>query len=177
MQQDSVDIIIEQWRRERPDLNPEPMGVIGRISRIAHYLDQYIERELHQFGISSGEFDVLATLRRAGKPYQLTPTALFRSLMLSSGAMTNRIDRLERAHLVQRCPDPADRRGTLVQLTSQGVELIDRAVEAHLENERRLLTRLEVADQEQLIKVLKHLLNSFETTNQNEKTDVEQAAT
>jgi DNA-binding MarR family transcriptional regulator len=164
MQQDSVDIIIEQWRRERPDLDPEPMGIIGRLSRVAHYLDQHIERELQQFGISSGEFDVLATLRRAGKPYQLTPTALFRSLMLSSGAMTNRLDRLERADLVQRCPDPTDRRGTLVQLTKQGIVLIDRAVEAHLENEHRLLTRLSADEQEQLRKVLQHLLNSFETT-------------
>jgi len=163
MQHDGVDIIIQQWQHERPDLDPEPMGIIGRISRLAQHLDRYIERELQPLGLSSGEFDVLATLRRAGTPYQLTPTALFRSLMLSSGAMTNRIDRLERAGWVRRRPDPTDRRGTLVQLTSEGVQLVNRAVEAHIENERRLLTTLSAEERVQLRDALRRLLGSFET--------------
>ncbi|MDZ4717996.1 MAG: MarR family transcriptional regulator [Roseiflexaceae bacterium] len=169
MENDSVDIILQQWRRERPDLDPEPMGIIGRLSRVAQHVGQQIERELQTFGLGRGEFDVLATLRRAGAPYQLTPTALFRSLMLSSGAMTNRIDRLEQAGWVRRCPDPTDRRGTLIQLTSEGVDRVNRAVEAHLENERRLLATLSAEEKVQIRDVLRHMLASFETPEQDEK--------
>jgi DNA-binding MarR family transcriptional regulator len=166
MEHDSVDDIIGQWRRERPDLDPTPMGIIGRLSRLALHLDQVIEREHQLFGLTRGEFDVLATLRRAGPPYQLTPTALFRSLMLSSGAMTNRIDRLEQAGWVRRCPDPLDRRGTLVQLSSAGEALINRAVEAHLENERRILAVLDPEQRAQLEALLRQLLGFFEARDE-----------
>jgi DNA-binding MarR family transcriptional regulator len=166
MQPDSLDRIIQQWRSERPDLDPEPMGIIGRVSRLAQYFDQQIEQALKPFGLSSGEFDVLATLRRSGTPYQLTPTALFRSLMLSSGAMTNRVDRLEQAGWVRRSPDPGDRRGTLVQLTDAGLELVNRAVEAHIANEWRLLAALSAEEQAQVRELLRCLLTSFESLEQ-----------
>jgi DNA-binding MarR family transcriptional regulator len=140
------------------------MGIIGRISRVALYLDQEIERAFLPYKLNGGEFDVLATLRRAGTPYQLTPTALFRSLMLSSGAMTNRIDRLEGAGWVRRSPDPNDRRGTLVQLTDEGVKLIDHVIGIHIENERRLLTLLSEKEQMVLRDVLRHWLGSLEAS-------------
>lgn len=162
MQQDHVDQIMAQWRRERPDLDPSPMGVIGRISRAALTLGRELEATFAGFGLNRGEFDVLATLRRSGPPYRLTPTALFTDLMLSSGAMTNRLDRLEQAGLIARTPDPADRRGTLVGLTPSGLELIDNAVAAHLANEQRLLGPLSADDREQLAQLLRRLLRSLE---------------
>lgn len=160
--QDRVDIILAQWRRERPDLNPSPMGVVGRISRAAQILSRALEATFATFELNGGEFDVLATLRRAGSPFRLTPTALFTELMLSSGAMTNRLDRLERAGLIARLPDLSDRRGTLVELTPKGRELVDAAVAAHLDNEYRLLAALSDAEQEQLAQLLRKLLRSHE---------------
>lgn len=162
MEHDRVDDILAQWRRERPDLDPSPMGVIGRISRAERSLGRALEALFATFGLNRGEFDVLATLRRSGPPYRLTPTALFTELMLSSGAMTNRLDRLEQAGLIERTPDPADRRGTLVGLTPQGRELVDAAVAAHLANEQHLLHALSPAEQEQLAQLLRTLLCSLE---------------
>lgn len=161
-EQDRVDSILAQWRRERPDLNPSPMGVVGRISRAAQILSRALEATFATFELNGGEFDVLATLRRTGPPFRLTPTALFTELMLSSGAMTNRLDRLERADLIARLPDLADRRGTLVELTPKGRELVDAAVAAHLDNEHRLLAALSDAEQEQLADLLRKLLHSHE---------------
>ena len=120
MKQDHVDFIQAQWAQEKPDLDTSPMGVVGRISRISRHLDQLLQKNYAQFGLNGGEFDVLAALRRSGHPYQLTPTQLFNSLMLSSGAMTNRLDRLEDEGLIKRAPNPKDRRGILVTLTGQG---------------------------------------------------------
>jgi DNA-binding MarR family transcriptional regulator len=162
MEQDHVDSIIAQWRRERPDLDPSPMGVIGRISRAERTLGRSLEAVFTQFGLNRGEFDVLATLRRSGPPFRLTPTGLFTDLMLSSGAMTNRLDRLEQAGLIVRTPDPADRRGILVGLTDHGRALVDAAVAAHLENEHRLLAALTLAEREQLAHLLRKLLQSQE---------------
>jgi DNA-binding MarR family transcriptional regulator len=162
MEQDHVDSILAQWRRERPDLDSSPMGVIGRISRAERTLGASLERLFAGFGLSRGEFDVLATLRRSGSPYRLTPTALFTDLMLSSGGMTNRLDRLERAGLIARSPDPSDRRGTLVELTPRGQELVDAAVAAHLANEQRLLEALSADEREQLAGLLRKLLRSLE---------------
>lgn len=162
MEHDHVDAILAQWRRERPDLDPAPMGVIGRIRRIERLLGRALDATFAQFGLNSGEFDVLATLRRSGAPYQLTPTALFTSLMLSSGAMTNRLDRLEQAGLIARAPDPSDRRGTLVGLTPRGLELIDAAVAAHLANEARLLAALLPGERDQLAGLLRRLLCALE---------------
>jgi DNA-binding MarR family transcriptional regulator len=163
MKIDAVDQILAQWKRERPDLDASPMGVIGRLSRIAQYIDHAIQIELAALGVTPGEFDVLATLRRAGAPYQLNPTTLYQTLMLSSGAMTNRLDRLERAGYVKRLPDPQDRRGTLVQLTDSGVQFINHAIEVHVRHEQRLISTLSVEEREQLSSIFRHWLLSYES--------------
>jgi DNA-binding MarR family transcriptional regulator len=160
---DAVDDILEQWQRERPDLDASPMGVIGRLSRVSQHLDNGIQAALEDLGISPGEFDVLATLRRSGEPYQLNPSTLYQALMLSSGAMTNRLDRLEQAGFIRRLPDPQDRRGALVQLTEKGLKFIDRAVEVHVSNEHRLIAALSPEDREQLRSILSRWLQSFES--------------
>lgn len=161
MAQDQVDFILKQWFRERPDLDPSPMGVIGRISRASRYIDQFLQQNFAQFGLNSGEFDVLATLRRHGAPYQLTPTALLNALMLSSGAMTNRLDRLEKGGYIERKPHPHDRRGTLVTLTNQGLEVIDAVVVAHIAHEQQILSSLTADEQQALADLLRKLLLSF----------------
>ncbi len=168
MKQDPVDFILAQWAREKPDLDTSPMGIIGRISRISRHLDHYLQKNYSQFGLNGGDFDVLATLRRFGQPYQLTPTQLFNSLMLSSGAMTNRLDRLEEDGLIERRPNPEDRRGILVTLTEKGLELIDRAYPAHITNEHNLLTSLTQTERNELTDLLRKLLLSFEPGSQNE---------
>lgn len=161
MAQDQVDFILKQWSLERPDLDPSPMGVIGRISRASRYIDQFLQENFARFGLTSGDFDVLATLRRAGPPYQLTPTVLFSSLMLSSGAMTNRLDRLESAGYIERKPNPNDRRGILVTLTNQGLEVIDTAVVGHIDRERQILSSLTSDEQKVLADMLRKMLLSF----------------
>ncbi len=162
MQSDPVDKILAQWRQERPDLDVSPMGVIGRVTRLAKHLEQAIQETFSEFGLTVGEFDVLATLRRSGRPHQLSPTELFNTLMVSSGTMTHRIDRLEQAALVQRIPDPSDRRGTQIQLTEKGFNIIERAVEAHVINEQRILGVLEESEREVLTQLLRKFLVSFE---------------
>lgn len=159
---DPVDKILAQWAQERPDLDVSPMGLIGRTTRLANYLRKAIGQTFAEFGLQPGEFDVLATLRRSGKPYQLTPTALFKSMMVSSGTMTNRIDRLEKSELVERIPDPSDRRGTLIQLTHKGFDLIESAVTAHVANEHRILEALSDSEKENLSHLLRKLLIPFE---------------
>jgi DNA-binding MarR family transcriptional regulator len=162
MDADPVDAILAQWQRERPDLDVSPMGILGRVTRLGKHLERGIQATFSDFGLHVGEFDVLATLRRSGKPYRLSPTELFNSLMVSSGTMTHRIDRLEQAGLVQRIPDPDDRRGTQIQLTDQGFNLIEQAVEAHVANEHRLLSALDEAERHLLTQLLRKLLRSFE---------------
>ena len=168
MEKDHVDFIQAQWAQEKPELDTTPMGVIGRISRISRHLDQLLQREYSNFNLNGGEFDVLATLRRAGRPYQLTPTQMFNSLMLSSGAMTNRLDRLEAVGLIKRMPNPNDRRGILVTLSEQGIELMDKAYPAHIENEHQILTALSQTERETLITLLRKMLLSFEDRTQSE---------
>ena len=167
MNQDHVDFIQAQWAREKPELDTSPMGVVGRISRISRHLDRLLQKNYARFGLNGGEFDVLATLRRAGRPYQLTPTQLFNALMLSSGAMTNRLDRLEGEGLIKRTPNPNDRRGILVTLTEQGVALMDRAYAAHIANEQQMLRSLSTTEREILTDLLRKLLLSFEEGNQD----------
>lgn len=162
MEFDPVDKILAQWRQERPDLDVSPMGIIGRVTRLAKHLEQAIQEIFSEFGLTVGEFDVLATLRRSGRPYQLSPTELFNTLMVSSGTMTHRIDRLEQAELVQRIPDSSDRRGTQIKLTDKGCDVIEKAVEAHVVNEHRLLGGLEMSEREALTQLLRKLLVSFE---------------
>lgn len=162
MNADPVDAILAQWQRERPDLDVSPMGIIGRTGRLAKHLERSILQTVSEFGLNGGEFDVLATLRRSGGQYQLSPTELFHTLMVSSGTMTNRIDHLEQADLVKRIPDPNDRRGTLIQLTSKGFNTIEKAVEAHVANGHRLLIVLDESEREFLAQLLSKLLISFE---------------
>lgn len=156
-ERDGVDLIIEQWGRERPDLDVAPIGVIGRISRLARELEQRLEPVYRQHGLEPGWYDVLATLRRAGPPYRLRPTEFTTTLMLTSSGTTKRLDRLEQAGLIARTPDPGDRRGTLITLTDAGHELLDTAIEAHLANERGLLAELSAAEQRELAGLLRKL--------------------
>lgn len=153
---DAVDTITAQWRRERPDLDSTPMEVIGRITRLAALIQRELERVFADYGLGGGEFDVLATLRRSGAP--LTPGQLSRSTMVTTGGMTKLLDRLEAQRLIRREPDPGDRRGRLIVLTDEGRTLIDRAVEAHLQNEQRLLADISEAERQDLAALLRELL-------------------
>lgn len=157
---DEIDRIVEQWNRERPDLDVSPTHTLQRITRLALLQGVSFARVFARYGISFGEYVVLVALRRAGPPYRLNPTRLFNAVILSSGAMTNRLDRLEKLGLVERLPDPTDRRGRLVALTDGGLELVDTAVVEHLENEQRLLGALDDGEREQLAGLLRKLLLS-----------------
>ncbi|MGI8779434.1 MAG: MarR family winged helix-turn-helix transcriptional regulator [Solirubrobacteraceae bacterium] len=156
-ERDGVDLILEQWRRERPDLDASAIGVIGRVSRLARELEQRLEPVYREHGLEAGWYDVLAALRRAGAPYRLRPTEFASALMLTSSGTTKRLDRLEQAGLIMRGRDPEDRRGTLITLTAAGRRLLDTAIEAHLENERRLLSALTDAEQRGLADLLRKL--------------------
>ncbi|MGF1514484.1 MAG: MarR family winged helix-turn-helix transcriptional regulator [Elainellaceae cyanobacterium] len=162
MASDPVDEILAQWQKERPDLDASPMGIIGRLARLSKHLGRAVQATFSEFDLRPGEFDVLATLRRSGAPYQLSPTELFNAMMVSSGTMTHRVDRLEEAGLVERIPDPSDRRGTLIHLTTKGFDLIETAVEAHIDNMQRLLGALDGADRKALSALLRELLISLE---------------
>ena len=156
--QDRIDSIVAQWKRERPDLDTRAMAVVGRIQRAGAALRPRLDATHELSGLVGESFDVLAALRRSGPPYQLSPTELYREMMLTSGAMTNRIDRLEAAGLVARRPDAQDRRGTLVRLTAKGKSLIDAAASRHVQNEALLLSALSVREQQQLGELLRKLL-------------------
>lgn len=158
---DRAAMAVEQWNRERPDLDVSPMAVLGRLNEAASLIARDRLAPLFaQFGLQSGEFDVLATLRRSGAPYALTPTALYEATMVTSGAMTNRLDRLEKTGLIARAPHPSDRRGVVVQLTEKGLALIDKAVTAHVANEHQILAGLTHAEQETLSHLLERLIKS-----------------
>jgi DNA-binding MarR family transcriptional regulator len=156
-ERDGVDLILEQWARERPDLDHSPVGVIGRLSRVAREVERRLEPVYAEHGLDGGWYDVLATLRRSGPPYRLRPTEFAGTLMLTSSGATKRLDRLEQAGLISREPDPSDRRGVLIALTAKGREVVDATVAAHLDNERRLLTALSAAEQRQLAALLRKL--------------------
>lgn len=156
--QDRIDRILAQWKRERPDLETGAMGLIGRIQRAAAALRPRLDETHAVSGLAGESFDVLASLRRAGPPYQLSPTQLYREMMLTSGAMTNRIDRLQHAGLVARRPDAKDRRTTWVRLTPKGKALIDAAASKHAANEERLLAPLSSHERQQLNELLRKLL-------------------
>jgi DNA-binding MarR family transcriptional regulator len=159
---DAVDRFVAQWAHERPDLDLAPMAVIGRLGRLSALGTAVIEAGLARHGLKLGEFDVLASLRRAGQPYELTPGALIRQLMLSSGAMTNRLDRLEENGLVQRAPDPADRRGVIVRLTPEGHKVVDEAVTDHVATEAGLLQPLSASERATLDRLLRKLLGPLD---------------
>ena len=154
---DGVDAILQQWRRERPDLDTSPIAVIGRISRLSREIERRLEPVYTASGLEPGWYDVLATLRRAGPPYRLRPTDFAASLMLTSSGTTKRLDRLEAAGHITREPDPSDRRGVLIALTPKGRRLIDRASVKHMANEKRILSGLTTAEQRQLAGLLRKL--------------------
>jgi len=160
---DAVDIILDQWRRERPDLDVAPMATIGRLKRCSALIQRRLDETFTAHGLTHWEFDVLATLRRAGAPHCLAPTALFAALMVTSGTMTNRLQRLEAGGWVERLPNPGDARSMLVKLTPAGFALIDRAVEAHVENERRILDGMTSTDLRTLDRQLARLLAVLES--------------
>jgi DNA-binding MarR family transcriptional regulator len=159
---DGVDRIVEQWQHQRPDLDTTAMAVFGRIFRLAKLAGDRVEQAYGAFGIGRPEFDVLATLRRAGEPYQLSPGALASSMMLSTGGTTARLDRLEKVGMVQRLPSPSDRRGVLVRLTGKGFEVIEQAVGAGLSEQQRLLAHLPATKQRQLDALLREALTATE---------------
>jgi DNA-binding MarR family transcriptional regulator len=153
---------VEQWRKERPDLDARPMAVLGALSEAANLISRdRLAPVFARFGLQPGEFDVLATLRRSGAPYALTPTALYEATMVTSGAITARLDRLENAGLISRGPHPADRRGVIVQLTEKGRALIDEAVTAHVQNEHQILSGLTREEQDVLAGLLAKLIGSL----------------
>lgn len=172
---EAVEQILRQWSVERPDLDVSAMGVFGRLSRAARMLDRSLAQTFGRYGLNGGEFDVLATLRRAGGSRGLTPTELYRSMMLSSAAMTNRIDRLEERGLVARGPDPDDRRGVRIRLTAEGLELIEGAVAAHVDGEERLLAALNGEERQQLAQLLSKLMSSMQTYQRTGTHDSESA--
>ena len=159
---DHVDRILAQWRRERPDLDVAPMGLIGRIKRLSQHLTREMEQTWAAHGLNLASFDVLATLRRAGPPYRLSPGDLMATTMVTSGTMTNRIDQLEKAGLVERIPNPEDGRSFLIALSQQGFALIDEAATAHVATQERLVSGLSKKDRKALDALLKAYLAGFE---------------
>jgi DNA-binding MarR family transcriptional regulator len=160
--EDEVDRLVAAWRIERPGIDVSPLEVFSRVSRLARHLDRARRAAFAKHGLEPGEFDVLTALRRAGDPYELSPGRLLRATLVTSGTMTNRIDRLEQARLVRRHPDPRDKRGVLVQLTDTGRQRVDAALTDLLERERRLLTGLSAAEQRTLSGLLRTLLAPFD---------------
>jgi DNA-binding MarR family transcriptional regulator len=155
---DPVDAIIDQWAAVRPDLDTAAMEVFGRIFRLSRAMGDRMEKAYARFGISRGEFDVLATLRRSGEPYTLSPRQLSATLMLTTGGMTGRLDKLERAGLLRRSPDPHDRRALQVTLTEHGLGVVDEAVGAGLAAETAALSVLDDEQAGQLADLLRELL-------------------
>lgn len=153
-----------QWRDERPDIDASAMELVGRLAELALVIGRdHVQPLFSDLGLGSGEFDVLATLRRSGAPYALTPTALYEAAMMSSGGMTARLDRLEQAGLIARQPHPSDRRGTLVALTPAGLALIDRALPLHVANLERVLAPLGAAQRRQLGELLTRWLAGLQS--------------
>jgi DNA-binding MarR family transcriptional regulator len=162
LMRDEVDRLLEDWQRERPDLDLAPMQVLSRVSRLGHHLDRARRASFTAHGIESWEFDVLAALRRAGTPYELSPGRLIKETLVTSGTMTNRVDRLVARRLVERLPDPNDRRGVLVRLTAEGRTKVDGALANLLDRERELLAGLDATAQERLASLLRDLVAPFE---------------
>jgi DNA-binding MarR family transcriptional regulator len=158
---DHVQHVLEQWRRETPELDRSPFGVVGRISRLAQLLQAELEPIFAAGGVTGGEFDVLAALRRAGKPYRLTPTELSTALILTSGGMTKRLNALEGRGLIRREPDPNDGRSTTVSLTREGKRLIEAILPEHVANEGRLLSELSTKRRAELAGLLETLATSL----------------
>jgi DNA-binding MarR family transcriptional regulator len=163
---DEVDDLTAAWRDQRPDLDVEPLHVLSRVSRLARHLDIARRSAFAAHGLESWEFDVLAALRRAGPPFQLTPGALLRATLVTSGTMTNRIDRLAESGLVFREPDPRDRRGVLVTLSERGRAVVDAAFTDLLDREQALLASLPADQRRVLADLLRTLLAPFDAADQ-----------
>jgi DNA-binding MarR family transcriptional regulator len=159
---DPIDVILEQWRQERPDLDLTPMSVFGRIGVLARVLEARTEKVFARHGLRQGEFDVLSALRRSGPPYTLIPSELSATLMMSRAGMTNRLDRLESAGLVERTLDPADRRSFRITLTDQGHALIDAALTDHATTLRTLTAGMPEENQRALAASLRDLLAALQ---------------
>jgi DNA-binding MarR family transcriptional regulator len=162
---DAVDRLVAEWRRERPDLDVSPLEVLSRIGRLARHLDRARKDAFAGHGLEQWSFDVLAALRRAGAPYELPPRDLLERTLVTSGTMTNRVDRLEAERLVERRPDPTDRRGVLVRLTPSGAARVDGCLADLLDHERSILDSLTGADREVLAGLLRRLLAPFDGTS------------
>ena len=159
---DAIDRVVEQWAKEKPELETEPMAMMGRIMRIAKYMETQVA-ELHKkYDMKLGEFDVLATLRRSGKPYRLTPSELIGSMMLTSGAMTNRLDKLEAKGLISREHSKEDRRSVSVQLTKDGLILIDQMMTEHVEMQKKLVKSVSASQKKNTNQLLKSWLSAYE---------------
>ena len=163
---DEVDRLVESWQRERPDLDLRPMEVLSRVSRLGHHLDRARRSAFAEYRLELWEFDVLAALRRAGAPYERSPGRLVKETLVTSGTMTNRVDRLAGRGLVERRPDPSDRRGVLVRLTDTGRTTVDGALEGLLQRERELIGGLDSGDHERLTALLRDLVAPFETSSE-----------
>ncbi|MGH3472521.1 MAG: MarR family winged helix-turn-helix transcriptional regulator [Nocardioidaceae bacterium] len=159
---DEVDRLVDAWQRERPDLDVSPMQVLSRVTRLARHLDLARRHAFAERHLETWEFDVLTALRRAGAPYELSPGSLIRETMVTSGTMTNRVDRLEDKGLVARRPDPHDRRGVLVRLTKSGRASVDAALQGLLEQERMLLDRLSPNQRVTLASLLRSVVSPFD---------------
>jgi DNA-binding MarR family transcriptional regulator len=159
---DQVDRLVAAWRRERPDLDVEPLGVLSRVSRLARHLELARREAFGQLGLPRWQFDVLAALRRSGPPYELTPGELMAKTLVSSGTMTHRVDQMEAAGLVERHAHLADRRVVRVRLTAKGNREVDAALDNLLARERTLLARLTPAEQERLASLLRALLEPLD---------------
>ncbi|HEY8912727.1 MarR family winged helix-turn-helix transcriptional regulator [Lacisediminihabitans sp.] len=159
---DEVDRIVDAWVRERPDLDFAPLQVLSRVGRLAKHLDRARRAAFTASDLESWEFDVLSALRRAGKPYESSPKSLLQQTLVSSGTMTNRIDRLVERTLVERRTDPNDGRGILVTMTPQGRARVDAAISRLLDSEGELLDALSPADQERLAGLLRKLSLDFD---------------
>ncbi|MBI4780745.1 MAG: MarR family transcriptional regulator [Oscillatoriophycideae cyanobacterium NC_groundwater_1537_Pr4_S-0.65um_50_18] len=165
MKHDRIDEILEQWQRESPQLDVSALAVTGRVLRIARLLEKHRESVLAEYGLNVWSFDMLATLRRQGSPYQLKPTDLYELLMLSSGAMTNRIDRLEQDGVVVRIRDPEDRRSVSVQLTPKGIELTNTVMPILFEREKQFLEHFTKTETQMLTKSLRQFLLVFDANS------------
>jgi len=161
-ERDEVDRIVESWQMVRPDLDFAPLMVLSRVKRLARHLERARKTAFATAELESWEFDVLAALRRSGPPFELSPKNIGQQTLVSSGTMTNRIDRLARRALVERRGDPNDGRGVLVRLTSDGEARVDAAIEELLRAEAELLEGLGRADQERVAKLLRKLSGAFD---------------
>lgn len=163
---DEVDDLVAGWRAERPDLDLEPLQVLSRLSRLSKHLDRARRAAFAAHGLEAWEFDVLSALRRQGQPYQLSPGALLRATLVTSGTMTNRIDRLAEAGHVARHPDPLDKRGVIVRLTDLGKTVVDSALTDLLEHERQMLSGIDSGQRAALASLLRILLTPFDSHDQ-----------